>query len=1066
MQDLLRQQQHKDHTEHNRNAAHENQFLGHDPLPPAVDYSMVKPTTRYQFRALSRRAISFQMRQGSTNCCCLIIWPVTLVVACLVFSLIGNSEGRSSSGNDGESGFIGWEGLARFCTKEADPQTSTFFRINDLPHPSPGERVLNVGWYPPSFTVATDMDARSGALPCVRWFGERYPGGGVDVYANASAADAAQPDSYFTPPPSGGWFKLQRKSSNNKRARLPAIWSIPSVNQTVYYATGGAHIGQLLGSSPNVTHSFSSETWPPLDPTIVYNATTRPGTGLFGAIPVRFTTDVSGKSTRYTSGPHFISTSDQAALDRVIRDMVESLSLSVDNAQSFENMPFGSIFFEDLEITKAHAKMTMQFGQPSLREDSSEQFGLAAVKKGSSVPYITPAGLRQLVTMTQISQAMVKVKFPGKYQISQSVRALPYEWTTDNLKGYILNRLSIYLFPFGLSCLLPTLVATLVTEKEDRHRMMMAMSGLTPASYYLAHYFEFLTMHLVLNLFFVTACVAVRSQLVWNTPVWITCLIFVLWAHIQTTLAFFLSSLFSNTRKATMIVYFFVAVTCILNGVSEQIFKDGLPFAWYIHPCFAFYEILFTAIRHASRIHGLSPLNATDFAPGMFLFKLVMIILGESVVFILLTFYIDAVVPTEYGVQKAWHHPVTCWFRKKPSLLEDPESLSASSADALSAEKNDDLEGADADVSAERARVQTKYDPKETPLIISNLFHRYPNKTEPALNGLFFGVENNTVLGLLGPNGAGKSTLIQLLTGLYSATSGTAFVAGESMRESMSKVHAKIGVCPQHDILWGELTVADHLLFYSRLRGIPPKLEKQAVDYALASVSLRKFRDRQVKGLSGGERRRVSIAIALLGDNRVIFLDEPSTGLDPAVRRIIWNVINRVKINRTIVLTTHSMEEADILSDRIAIMTSGRLRCIGSSLHLKELYGTGFRLDVTSKPGRLEEACRSLQETVLADCAYKRVDKFTNSTTFEFELDEGAIGAGGQAAPGSIGGHHGLSKIFYCMSKPGMYPAIEDWGLSQTTLEDVFIRIVTDGPAAVAMPVVTSHTPSSNKPST
>lgn len=195
MQELHRQHI-KDPAEHSRNTAHDNQFLGHDTLPPPVDYSMVKPTTRYQFRALSRRAISFQMRQGSTNCCCLIAWPVSLVIACLVFALIGNSDaGQNSKGNDGDSGSIGWEGLARFCTKEADPQTSTFFRINDLPHPNPGEGVLNVGWYPTSFTVATDVDARNGALPCVRWFGENYPrGGGVDVYTNVSAADAAQPD--------------------------------------------------------------------------------------------------------------------------------------------------------------------------------------------------------------------------------------------------------------------------------------------------------------------------------------------------------------------------------------------------------------------------------------------------------------------------------------------------------------------------------------------------------------------------------------------------------------------------------------------------------------------------------------------------------------------------------------------------------------------------------------------------------------------------------------------------------------------------------------------------------
>ncbi|KAF9950283.1 hypothetical protein BGZ70_001441, partial [Mortierella alpina] len=325
---------------------------------------------------------------------------------------------------------------------------------------------------------------------------------------------------------------------------------------------------------------------------------------------------------------------------------------------------------------------------------------------------------------------------------------------------------------------------------------------------------------------------------------------------------------------------------------------------------------------------------------------------------------------------------------------------------------NDLLEGGDADVYAERDRVRTQYDPAKTPLIIDGLFHRYRGKVEPALRGI--------------------------------PTSGTAYVAGANIRTDMATVHSKIGVCPQHDILWEDLTVGDHLLFYSRLRGIPPSLEQQAVDFAIASVSLTTFRDRQILGLSGGEKRRVSIAIALLGDNSVIFLDEPSTGLDPAVRRVIWDIINRVKVNKTVVLTTHSMEEADILSDRIAIMTLGRLRCIGTSLHLKELYGTGFRLDISSKPGRLGEACQSVERQVLTGMSFRRIDKFTNATTYEFHL---------QQQQGSEAQARGqLSKVFSELSQPGRFPAVEDWGVSQTTLEDVFIKIVTEGDAALAMP--------------
>ncbi|KAG0094319.1 hypothetical protein BGZ93_007353 [Podila epicladia] len=135
-----------------------------------------------------------------------------------------------------------------------------------------------------------------------------------------------------------------------------------------------------------------------------------------------------------------------------------------------------------------------------------------------------------------------------------------------------------------------------------------------------------------------------------------------------------------------------------------------------------------------------------------------------------------------------------------------------------------------------------------------------------------------------------------------------------------------------------------------------------------------------------------------------------STGLDPVVRRVIWDIINRVKVNRTVMLTTHSMEEADILSDKIAIMTLGRLRCMGTSLHLKELYGSGFRLNISSKPGRLMDACASIEQDLMRGMKYRHLDKFTNATTFEFEVSRSGD----------------FSRIFGALSHPGLHADVED----------------------------------------
>ena len=172
----------------------------------------------------------------------------------------------------------------------------------------------------------------------------------------------------------------------------------------------------------------------------------------------------------------------------------------------------------------------------------------------------------------------------------------------------------------------------------------------------------------------------------------------------------------------------------------------------------------------------------------------------------------------------------------------------------------------------------------------------------------------------------------------------------------MNDVYRNMGVCPQHDILWDELTVGEHLYFYARLKGISAADENSAVSDALKNVSLTPFKDRLSKGLSGGEKRRLSIAIALIGGGKVVFLDEPTTGLDPEVRRLIWNIINEAKKGRTVILTTHSMEEAEVLSNRIGIMAKGTLRCLGTQLHLKQKYGRGFKLAFIAKEENMAKA--------------------------------------------------------------------------------------------------------------
>ncbi|KAL0355623.1 UNVERIFIED_CONTAM: ABC transporter A family member 2 [Sesamum radiatum] len=234
-------------------------------------------------------------------------------------------------------------------------------------------------------------------------------------------------------------------------------------------------------------------------------------------------------------------------------------------------------------------------------------------------------------------------------------------------------------------------------------------------------------------------------------------------------------------------------------------------------------------------------------------------------------------------------------------------------------------------------------------------------RTSPyhALKGIWLNFPKDQLFCLLGPNGAGKTTAINCLTGITPVTGGDALIYGYSIRSStgMSNIRRMIGVCPQRpallllisqfDVLWDALSGQEHLYLFASIKGLPPTSIKSVVQKLLAKVKLTEAAKVRSGSYSGGMRRRLSVAIALIGDPKLVILDEPTTGMDPITRRHVWDVIERAKKGRAIILTTHSMEEADILSDRIGIMAKGRLHCIGTSIRLKSRFGTGFIANIS-----------------------------------------------------------------------------------------------------------------------
>ncbi|MEO8481360.1 MAG: ATP-binding cassette domain-containing protein [Acidobacteriota bacterium] len=206
-----------------------------------------------------------------------------------------------------------------------------------------------------------------------------------------------------------------------------------------------------------------------------------------------------------------------------------------------------------------------------------------------------------------------------------------------------------------------------------------------------------------------------------------------------------------------------------------------------------------------------------------------------------------------------------------------------------------------------------------------------------AVKGVSFAVEQGEVFGLLGPNGAGKSTLIRMMTTLIAPTAGSATVSGCDIVKDPDGVRRAIGVIPQAMTSDLDLTVRENLIIYAKLHEVPRERRNKLIPELLASVELSDWADKLVKNLSGGMRRRVEIARGLVHEPRVFFLDEPTTGLDPVSRVAVWEMLQKIRQERslTILVTTHYMDEADRLCDRIAIVDHGELKALDSPAMLK-----------------------------------------------------------------------------------------------------------------------------------
>ncbi len=244
-----------------------------------------------------------------------------------------------------------------------------------------------------------------------------------------------------------------------------------------------------------------------------------------------------------------------------------------------------------------------------------------------------------------------------------------------------------------------------------------------------------------------------------------------------------------------------------------------------------------------------------------------------------------------------------------------------------------------------------------------NLTKHYNDLT--AVDGLTLEVRMGEVFGLLGPNGAGKTTSINMMCGLLAPDAGKVFIQGQPVHGGSMDVRARVGVCPQQAIFWEKLTCSEQLEFIGEMYNVPRKIARQRGDDLLDILGLIDKHDKLASTLSGGMQRRLNLALALVHDPEILVLDEPEAGLDPQSRVMVREYIRSLARQKTIILTTHNMDEADRMADRVAIIDHGKLLVLDTPTALKRTIGEGDVLELEVKKISTEEALGNLRDITL-----------------------------------------------------------------------------------------------------
>ena len=698
-------------------------------------------------------------------------------------------------------------------------------------------------------------------------------------------------------------------------------------------------------------------------------------------------------------------------------------------------------------------------------------------------------------------------------KINFGMVAMPYiDYRSDPFSSVI-----GYFIPFFIviayMCPLCLYVYRMVGEKENKSKEGMKIMGLGEGTYFLSYFIQYIIISLIdsiINTYFL-------SLLFTRIPFFYLFLTIFLWTLDVFGLIFFFQSFIDKTRVALILslliyfVMFFLSMACM----DEAAIK-ALKIVMSIFPpvCIMLGIVLFG--KFESHFREFHPGDYTKTYTNYSIFIMNIMQLVDFLFFLFLGYYLQNVLPHEFGIKKPWYFLCTkeYWCGNKSKKNQNKENNKnkeiIQKIEVIDQELNRNKEEISLAPKPQTKIIKKKKKKKKKILVESQTRELQPkkvvkkkiinnkdiinnetkdkrdknfegeelyqDKTKPddalriqnivkifgdgkkAVDNVNLNFYKDEIFALLGHNGAGKTTLISMLTGLYEATEGTAYYDGYDILDSnnMDKFRTILGICPQHDVLFDDLTIREHLEMFCIFKGYTSDNIDGEINKTMHDFELDNIQNITAKNLSAGQRRKLSIAISLIGGSKVIFLDEPSSGMDITSRRNLWDILKRQSEQKIIILTTHYMEEASVLGKRIGIINAGKMKCIGTPLFLIERFGKFMSLNITKEEGAdnniiinfIEKRAKNVEYEILSEEILFRIPKsnYSKSNNKNEENIENILLSENENKKNGNGNNNslGLTKFFEDLDNNLKKLKIKTYSASMPTLEDVFLNVAAE----------------------